>query len=147
MLKKYIRQIKQGNYERVRPIFAELAETHLNITAVLDGNCPGQVYADDVTHPKTAYLISGDGYYLAGASHNRAFNAALGAALPRDTYFVLFCNPGQWEDALDAVLKDTYAIRATRHYYTLGQLKIADWRDRIPEGFSMQPVDADLLAR
>jgi GNAT superfamily N-acetyltransferase len=146
--KKYLHRIEQKDYELVRPIFAGLAEIHLNITAILDGNCPGKVYVDEFAHPQTAYMhTSGDGHYLAGVQHNHAFNTALNAILPRDTYFALFCSPDRWGSALDVVLKNTYAIRAPRRYYTLKQLKIADWQSRIPDDFSMQRIDAELLAK
>jgi RimJ/RimL family protein N-acetyltransferase len=141
-----IQEIEPKDYERLRPIMAGLSAIQLNVAAILDGTCPGRVYADDVAHPRTAYLISGDGHYLAGATDNQAFNEALNAALPRDHYFVLFCDPERWSGALDVVLRDTYAVRATRHYYTLAEHKMPDWQDRIPEGFSMQRVDAGFLA-
>jgi GNAT superfamily N-acetyltransferase len=60
---------------------------------------------------------------------------------------VLFCEPDLWGGTLDGILKDTYAIRAHRCYHTLGQLKIPDWQARIPQGFSMERVDANLLDR
>jgi len=120
---------------------------YLNVAAVLDGKAPGRIYADDVTSPRAVYLISADGHFLAGDAGNRAFAQAVNDALPRDTYFVLYCDPDRWAAALDVVLKDTYAVPATCCYYTLQQLKIADWPDRIPPGYSMRPIDADLLAR
>lgn len=131
----------------MRPILAELTGMHLNLAAVLAGQAPGRVYADDAGNPRTVYLISGDAHYLTGDPGNPDFNAAVNAALPRDTYFVLFCDPVRWAGALDLVLKDTYAVRATRHYYTLQRVKIANPQARLPDGFSMRGVDAALLAQ
>lgn len=139
--------VEQEHYELARPLLAGLAEMHLNVTAVLNGDCPGQVYVDSPDAPRAAVLVSGDGYYLAGEPHNLAFNNALNAFLPRDSYFVLFCDLEQWRPALDTILQHTYAVRAGRRYYTLRQLLVPDWTDRLPEGFTMQPVDAALLAR
>lgn len=140
-------RIRPNENQKLRPVFADLAKIHLNVTAVLNGTCPGEVYVDNMTNPRTAYLISGDGYYLAGAADNQAFNTALNTALPRDRYFVLFCDPEQWAGVLDSVLKDTYAIRATRRYYTLLQIRITDWHERIPEGFSMEQITAEFLTK
>jgi hypothetical protein len=67
--------------------------------------------------------------------------------LPRDTYFVLFCDPERWAGALDAVLANTYAVRAKRHYYQLQQLKLPNWQTRVPEGFLMQALSPALLAQ
>lgn len=140
-------RIEQQDYERVRPIVARLAESNLNIAAVLDGNCPGEVYVDDIAQPRVAYLISGDGHYLAGSSGNHAFNRALNAGLPRDHYFVLFCDPKLWEGALSLVLKDTYAVPAARRYYTLEGHRMPDWQARIPDGFLMERVSPEFLER
>ena len=74
-----IQEIEPKDYERLRPIVADLSAIQLNVAAILDGTSPGRVYADDVAHPRTAYLISGDGHYLAGATDNQAFNEALNA--------------------------------------------------------------------
>ncbi|NIO43931.1 MAG: GNAT family N-acetyltransferase, partial [Burkholderiales bacterium] len=67
--------------------------------------------------------------------------------LPRDTYFVLFCDVDRWQGAMDVVLQNTYAVRASRRYYTFAGPKIADWQQRVPDGYRMRAVDAELLAR
>jgi hypothetical protein len=144
--KNCIHQIEQDGYEKVRSIFSELARIHLHITAILDGNSPGAVFVDDVEQPQTAHIVSGAGYYVAGFPNNHGYNLALNAALPLDTYFVLFCVSHHWESALETVLKNTYAIRAGRRCYTLRELRIADWQDRVPDGFLMRRIDAELLA-
>jgi len=140
-------QLEPNHYDQVRPLSAGLAEIHLNVIAVLKGDCPGEVYVDNLRAPRAAILITGDGYYLAGDPHNQAFNTAVNALLPRDDYFVLFCDLKRWRPALKAILKDTYAVQAGRLYYTFRQPLIPDWQARIPEGFSVQQVDAALLSR
>jgi GNAT superfamily N-acetyltransferase len=142
-----LRKIEARAYENLYPILAELMEMHLNLTAVLEGRAPGEIYADDAANPRTVYLISSDGHYLAGDAGNQDFNRGVNAALPRDTYFVLFCVPGRWANALELVLRDTYAIAGRRHYCILQQPAIVDWQARIPAEFSMQRLDAALLAQ
>ncbi len=140
-------EIGLDRYESVRPLFAGLAEMHLNVTAVLNGDCPGQVYVDSLDSPRAALVVSGDGRYLAGNPQDRTFNAAVNALLPRETYFVLFCDLEAWRPALDAILKHTYAVRAGRQYHTCRQPRIPDRQARVPEGFSMQLVDAAFFSR
>jgi len=140
-------QLDPNRYELARPLFAGLGEMHLNVTAVLNGDCPGHVHVDDPASPRSAVLVSDDGYYLGGNVHNQAFNSALNAWLPRDSYFVLFCDLGAWRPALDTILQHTYAVCTQRRYYTCREPGRLDWPARLPAGFAIQPVDAALLAR
>jgi GNAT superfamily N-acetyltransferase len=142
-----MQRIEPKDYGKIHPLVNELAGIHLNLIALLEGTALGQVFADDAASPRSAYLISGDAHYLVGEPDNPAFIAVVNAALPRDKYFVLFCDLVRWAGALDVVLKDTYAVRAPRCYYKLRQLKIADWQARLPDGYSLRRVDADLLAQ
>jgi GNAT superfamily N-acetyltransferase len=142
-----LHKIEQKDAEKLCPMLGELADMHLNLIALLEGTALGQMYADDAVHPRSVYLISGDAHYLAGEPENPAFNAAVNAVLPRDTYFVLFCDLKRWAEALDVVLKDTYCVRAARHYYALRQLNMADWQARLPAAYTLQRVDASLLAQ
>lgn len=142
-----IYKLDPNKYDSARPIFAELIHIHLHIQAILQGDCRGELYVDDPTRPQTACIDAGEEYYLAGDPGNRAFNTALNARLPRDTYFVLFCDPDQWAGALDVVLKDTYAVRARRHYHQLQQLRVPNWQEQVPGGFLMQAFNPELLAQ
>ena len=140
-------RLDQCNLELARPVLAELGEIQLHIHAVLDGQTPGEVYVNEPARPKTACLVSGDAVYLAGAATNAEFNVAVNALLPRDTYFVLFCDPVGWAGALETVLQGTYAVRTSRRFYEFERPKIADWRAHVGEGFSMECINAEFLAR
>jgi GNAT superfamily N-acetyltransferase len=142
-----LHKIEQRDAEKLVPLLAELAEMHLNVVALQEGTALGQMFADDVANPRSVYLISGDGHYLGGEAGNPAFNAAVNAALPRDTYFVLFCDAERWAGALDVVLNDTYAVRAARCTYTLRQLNVVDWKVRLPAAYTLRTVEASLLAQ
>jgi hypothetical protein len=134
------------DYDKLRPIFSRMAGIHLNIVAVLEGNSSGVVYVDNAGAPATACLVFGGAFYLVGNPHNHTFNGALAALLPRDTYFVLFPETTEWDETLSGVLADTYAVRAKRRYYSLAQNRTAEWQDRVPDGFTVRPIDAELLA-
>jgi GNAT superfamily N-acetyltransferase len=142
---KHIHRIEPHGYERVRPLFAELSDINLHIEAVLDGTSPGRVYADGAAQPQAACITHGEVWYVGGNAGNHAFNTALAAMLPRDQYFVLFCDPNRWEKALEVILEGTYARRARRRYYVLRQLELSDWQASLPEGYAMYRVDAGLL--
>jgi hypothetical protein len=72
-----IYELKQHDYEKVRPLYQDM-DYHLTIRAVIEGTSPGRIYIDDVRDPKTAFICSVEGYYLAGDTENEKFNRALG---------------------------------------------------------------------
>ena len=132
-------------YAQVTPLFQD-RDVHLDIEAVLCGDCAGTVYVDDVNHPRTACVVSGDGYYLDGATDHTAFNAALNAQFPRDEYFVLYCDSDRWAGDLDDLLIQTYAVPAGRSHLRLGELTMPDWQDRVPDGYELRAIDRNLLS-
>ncbi len=132
--------------EAVRPLFAELTRMHLNVAAVLENTCPGEIWADTDTPPRTACITSGILIYLAGDPENEVFNQAIHRRLPRDRIFVLICDPEAWSGALDRILDGTYAVRATSRYLELQESLVPDWQAHIPDGYTLRYVDAALLS-
>lgn len=139
-------RLEPSAYEKVRPVFGDWARAVLHVTAVIQGDCAGEIYVDDLVHPQAAYMVSGDGHYLAGKPDRAAFIHAVNGALPSDDYFVLFYQSSSWEDQFATILKGTYAVKTKRRYYTLRLPRVADWRDRVPAGYTMRRIDAELLA-
>jgi hypothetical protein len=85
-----IYKFKEQDYEKVRPLYQGL-DYHLTIRAVIEGTSPGRIYVDDVRSPKTAFMCSVEGYYLAGDAENADFNKALGQ---------LICNISETRDTV-----------------------------------------------
>ena len=71
-----IHELDKSEYGRTYSLFKKL-DYNLIIRAVIEGTSPGRVYVDDVNQPKTAFLCSVEGYYLAGNVNNDAFNNSL----------------------------------------------------------------------
>ena len=71
-----IHRLDEEDYENVRPLFREL-DFNLIIAAVIEHTSPGRIYVDDVSKPRTAFLCSVEGYYLAGNADNLEFNVSL----------------------------------------------------------------------
>ncbi len=154
-----ITELEPRAYEKVRPLFIKW-RSQLVIFAVIEGKVPGRIYVDDADHPRTAFLwdhVEGE-FYLAGYAHNEAFNQALNdcirhrirceaqAQLPHLSEFTLYCDPDVWGSELEVVLKGTNPMEQRRKHFTFKQLRV-DWRSRVPEGFSMVPMDAALFER
>lgn len=152
-----IYELKENEYEKVRPLFQGL---HLNlvISAVIEGNSQGRIWVDDVINPKTAFMWNKEHcYYLAGYENNDEFNLALEKlitekitpeAIEHDfLLFKLYYTSDSWENKIDVIFKNKFPVKMDRRFYTFKQLKIADWKDRIPSGFCMKRIDEKLLER
>lgn len=60
-----ISELREEDYEMVRPLYREL-DYSLTTMAVIDKTSPGRIFVDDALDPRTAFMCSVEGYYLAG---------------------------------------------------------------------------------
>ena len=147
-----IYELNEASYEKARPLFRAL-EYHLASAAVLDGNNPGRVFVDDLDNPRTTFMFSPEGCYLAGNPDNDAFNRALNNAIYTGTVFdqkveALFfvCHPESWQAQLTVVLDPRQPIEMARRHYVCRGVKY-DWQANIPEGFTVRRINKSLLNR
>ncbi|MBK8989339.1 MAG: GNAT family N-acetyltransferase [Chloroflexi bacterium] len=140
---------------RARPLFTPLAH-HLAIESILAGLTPGRVFVDDARRPKTAVAWFKRRLFLTGDRSRAAVNRAL-ADLLTDVYypamlasglgngaFTLVFTPG-WERVMDVVLAGKEPLTGRRLCFRLDPARHA-WEPALPPGFTLRPVDADLLA-
>lgn len=143
-------ELRQGDYESVRPLFEPL-RFHLTSAAVLDGNNPGRVFVDDAARPRTAFMLSPEGCYLAGDPDNGAFNRAFNRRVVSeralgDDVRVLFLviHPERWRDRLVGLLAPHAPMTMERRHYVCRAVRY-DWRTHLPEGCEVQRIDRALL--
>jgi RimJ/RimL family protein N-acetyltransferase len=151
-----IYELNKQDYEKVRPLYQGL-DYHLTIRAVIEGTGPGRIYVDNVSAPKTAFICSVEGYYLAGAAENAGFNNALGALIrnisqTRDTVregedaIDLDVYPQTWETRLPSLFPDRTPLIEQRRTYLCTELRI-NWKEHIPDGYSIHRINEKLLER
>ncbi len=143
-------ELDRADYGKVRRLFSPLVY-HLTSAAVLDGNSPGKVFVDNSAAPRTAFMLSPEGCYLAGDPDNDAFNRALndaiytGEVLEAGVEAVFFvCHPESWAQQLAVVLAPRQPIEMPRRHYVCRGLKI-DWRASVPDGFAVRRINSQLL--
>ena len=132
-------------------------EYNLIINAVIEGASPGRIYVDDIKYPKAAFLYSVESYHLAGYCDNSEFNTALRKLvseiiLTRDTVredddgiFIDF-HPDNWESKLNDIFTIRAPLKEKRRRYTCREVKV-DWKNQIPDGYSIHRIDEKLLAK
>lgn len=146
-------------YARVVPLLDEL-DIHLAARAVVECDMPGTVYVDDPAAPRAALIRTGHRLHLAGDPNTPGLVDGLRALL-QDTIYpqgraageslvVLHYGRPEWEPAIDLFLAGQEPIRDLRHYYAFDAAREAlppGWRDRVPPGMTLRPVDRALLAQ
>jgi RimJ/RimL family protein N-acetyltransferase len=137
---------------------------NLNSLVVINGDNEGRIWVDDIKNANTGLLVDNEwSAYLAGDPSNKEFNRSLGKLLKNEIMpkaekhsenanpeynageFVIYYNNEDWFIALeqDFGIEDLLPLR--RYYYRFNQLKFPNWKDRIPQGFSIQKVDRRFL--
>ncbi|MCW3982115.1 MAG: GNAT family N-acetyltransferase [Candidatus Bathyarchaeota archaeon] len=152
-----IYELNQNDCEIVRPLFKEL-EYNLITSAVIERTSPGRIYVDNTANPKTAFMCTVEGYYLAGYENNNRFNRSLNKLINEKTFagdtvrknetaiFISF-HPDSWESKMEAIFKGRSPLRAVRRHHVCTELKASNWKEQIPEGFSMRRIDRRLLGK
>jgi GNAT superfamily N-acetyltransferase len=137
-------------YAKVRPLFTGPLLT-LVVDAVLMRNSPARIWVDDADRPGSALLWDKAGsYYLAGDAANTEFNAGVSAFVARQisqgcSYFKILYGSKAWEKWIPNLFSGTAPVKRQRELHVLKRARIPGWRDRLPPGFRVQPIEAALL--
>lgn len=130
----------------VRPLFAS-PHLKLVIDAVIAGSSPGLLWVDDAAQPRTAALWDKThALYLAGIAHNRSFNDALRQQVTETiakTVDALKIYPASldWYPVIETLYPYAVLHQPQRVFYRLAALKLPDWRQSIPPGFRISPIN------
>jgi RimJ/RimL family protein N-acetyltransferase len=150
-----IHELKKTDYQKVRPLFDEL-QWNLITSAVIEGTSPGRIYADSVENPKTAFMCTVEGYYLAGYDNSNEFNTCLnklifakifaGDTVRRDeTDVAIGFHPESWKKKMPIIFQGRTPLTTARRHYICTELKENHWKNHVPKGFQIQRIDEKLL--
>lgn len=152
-----IHKLIEKEYKKVHSLFKG-SHLHLVIDAVVEGNSPGLIWVDDVTSPKTAFMWDkAYCYHLAGSADNGKFNTALKEfinqkivpeAIAHNRFiFKVYYSSEDWEREIEVMFMHTSLKKRERVLYNFEKLRIPDWKDRIPPGLCIKPIDEKLLKK
>ena len=150
-----IHELKERDYEKVQPLFEEL-RYNLIISAVIEGTSAGRIYADSDADPRTAFMCTVEGYYLAGHDNNNEFNTSLnkliferifaGDTVRKDeTDVAIGFYPNSWEDKMPTIFRGRTPLTTARRHCVCTELEADNWKDHVPEGFQVKRIDEELL--
>ncbi len=149
-----MQELKANEFEKARSLFQGF-DYSLSIHAAIEGNNPGRIFVDDVRQPRTALALTIEGYLLAGDDNNLETDGAL-RRLFKDKIFTgevfvngdwsmpLAVHPETWEAKLPKLIPTHGVEKIERYQYLCRALKF-DWRNNIPEEYTVRRVDRNLL--
>lgn len=150
-----LEELERKDFHKVKYLFSERTfinsfRSHLERTLV-----PKKVFVDDINHPQTAVILVIPKLFFGGRADNKEFNNDLKKILYenltlefREKKFLeidCYISNSGWEEGVKFILKDPYLYN--RYYYEINELKLKNWREHIPEGYSIEPVDLTLLGK
>jgi RimJ/RimL family protein N-acetyltransferase len=153
-----ITETSSHQYQQITPLLETYADYPV-INAVIEGHAPGRVFTDHATDPQSAFVLTNAGFsYLLGSPKNRAFNQALKGLLDNEIFpeikqsddptLIFYPLSDGWEAPLKEMLTGREVYDIFRKQFTFNQEKfsqLAGGRSQIPAGFSLHPIDQDLL--
>lgn len=150
-----IHELKKSRYKKIRSLFEKLG-WNLITNAVIEGTSPGRIYADHHEDPRTAFMCTVEGYYLAGYDNNEEFNTSLnkliferifaGDTVRKDeTDVAIGFYPDSWKEKMPIIFQGRIPLTTARRHYVCTELKVDHWRDHVPKGFQVQRINEKLL--
>jgi hypothetical protein len=124
--------------------------------SVIAGNAPGDIWVDSPARPRSA-LVRDNGYcyYLVGDARNSEFNLGLRALVSEEIgpaslregreFFKLYWASPEWRDGVEEIFSVVDFRERERSLFELDRPLLADWRQRLPAGTSIVPIDDHLL--
>ena len=148
-----ITELRLSDFQAAVPLF-DPPYMKLVIEAMAAGNCRSRMWVDQAVCPSSAFLWNGGpGYYFAGRADNGAFNKAAGQIIREHiapmagSYLVVYYSSVCWEEELPGIFGSSGLHKAQRCFYELRSPIVIDWRQRVPQEFSVVSIDTLLLSR
>jgi RimJ/RimL family protein N-acetyltransferase len=150
-----LHELKKRDYQKIPSLFKEL-DWNLITSAVIEGTSPGRIYVDCVEDPRTAFMCTVEGYYLAGYESNDEFNTSLnklifekifvGDTIRKDeTDVAIGFHPDLWKEKMPIIFQGRIPLTTARRHYVCTELRVDQWKDHVPNGFKIQRIDERLL--
>jgi hypothetical protein len=144
-------ELEAPQFPALLPLFQAM-DFHLATQSILAGRTGGRAWVDRLEDPRCALLEHFPRFYLAGNPGDAAFNGALTAAFFEQTnpsgrpaeLFLVYPDRAEWQAVLAGQFHGLKSLAFERQYYETDARPV-EWADRLPAGFTLRQVDADLL--
>ncbi|MBY9001961.1 MAG: GNAT family N-acetyltransferase [Candidatus Heimdallarchaeota archaeon] len=144
------------NFHRVRNILSSIEDIDLSVTSVFEKNYPGRILVDNSNNSSSVFLELGHRTFIfAGKETNEEFNLSIVDKIKKNIiptkmshfvnkfYFIIFST--NWLGTIPKIFLES--VLETRKYYVFDKLKIPNWREKLPEHYSIHRIDKEFLDR
>jgi RimJ/RimL family protein N-acetyltransferase len=149
-----LQELKSDQFKDVGYLFQDF-DYSLSIQAAIEGNNPGRIFVDDIQNPKLALALTVEGYLLTGDWDDSDRTGRLQRFLKEkiftgkvyvngDWSMSLAIHPQSWETKLPELIPTHEIEKIDRCHYLCNEV-VLNWRDQIPEGYSVHQLDGELL--
>lgn len=138
-------EITHKNRALLAPLFAGWEETL--IWSCLQG-CMGRAWANHAEQPTAAMILTGDFFFYAGDAFDEAARSLVGYIPEGYSASAALMIPQ--DEAWEKLIEQVYTGRVTKHLrYAIkkdgdcfDRERLRSFRDNLPEGYSLRPIDA-----
>ncbi len=146
-------KLRDIDYHKVRDLFIDL-DFNNQIFSILDGFIPNDVFVDNLNYPKNAVIFAKWRIFFGGYSVNTDFIDAVADYLLNEypnivedkkyaRFLRLYWPNEEWKNIFLTKFKEP--ITFTRRFYIIHDLAISNWRELIPEGYTIEQIDDSIL--
>ncbi|MBW3623875.1 MAG: GNAT family N-acetyltransferase [Armatimonadetes bacterium] len=114
--------------------------------AVLEGRQEGRVWVDDPHAPRTALITSISGFHFVFGEVSNVSRILQILSEDPFEFYALFASSSAWRAALNESMTERDQ-RFGFHSPPGGTGGWPDWRERIPEGYALEPLDERLMEK
>jgi len=151
-----IHQLDLEDFKKARYLFKDLESVDLSINTVFEGKFPGILYVNKKEKPTAALLFRDSRiFFLAGDADDNEFNKALKEKIEaeifrkkneinKDKYFLVIPTLN-WVEKTKEIFSNVK--KDTHNCYIFDSMKISNWLDLLPKGYSIHEIDEKFLSR
>jgi RimJ/RimL family protein N-acetyltransferase len=153
-------ELHPDQYSCARSVFKQM-DTCIPLQGVLEKRHPARIFVDQFPNPTSAFVWDRWGYfYLAGYPGRQELSTAITKLLEEQllpdskalgqTGFILWPDSPDWKPVISNLLPGRIPSQIFRRTFSFDPATFHEWRytrPQIPPGFTLKPMDRDLLER
>ncbi len=150
-----IEELAKSDFKKAENIFIPFSY-QVVINSLIEGDSDGRIWVDDLISPKSALLLSTEGYFLAGDPNNEIFNTDLRDLILKfiDTkYFpfyegcenFFFYTTEDWIPKFGTLFPTREPFEIIRNHFTITKgTRLYDWKTKIPKDYEIKQINNTL---